>query len=161
MVNNDVLRSVRYILDVRDEAIVDIVRLGGGEITMDDASAFLRNENDPGYRVCGDRVMAHFLDGLIIYRRGRRESEPSRPFDPFVSNNVVLKKLRVAFELKEEDLAAMMNEAGFKVSRPELSALFRNPNHLNYRPCGDQFLRNFLKTLATRVRGTSGSSSGG
>jgi uncharacterized protein YehS (DUF1456 family) len=150
MINNDVLRSVRYMLNVRDEVLVDIVRLGGGEVTMDQTAAFLKNENEPGYQVCGDRVMAHFLDGLIIYRRGPREGAP-RTETP-ISNNTVLKKLRVAFELKEDDLFDLMSAAGFHVSRPELSALFRAPAHKNFRPCGDQFLRNFLKSLSARLR---------
>ena len=150
MIHNDVLRSVRYILNVRDEVLVDIVRLGGGHITMEQASAFLRQETEPGYQLCSDLVMGQFLDGLIVYRRG--PSDAKRPPDPVVSNNVVLKKLRVAFELREDDLIAMMGAAGFNVSRPELSALFRAPGHLNYRPCGDQFLRNFLKSLAARER---------
>jgi uncharacterized protein YehS (DUF1456 family) len=69
-----------------------------------------------------------------------------------MTNNLVLKKLRVAFELKEDDMLAVLHDAGFEVSRPELSALFRAPTHKNYRACGDQLLRNFLKGLTARVR---------
>ena len=104
---------------------------------------------------CDNVVMAHFLDGLIIHRRGRDESAPPRPVEKTITNNTVLKKLRVAFELKEEDCLALMAATGFQVSKPELSALFRNPAHHNFRPCGDQFLRNFLKGLTERVRGAS------
>jgi uncharacterized protein YehS (DUF1456 family) len=152
MIHNDVLRSIRYMLNVYDETLVSIIRLGGGEVSIDDIRAWLEREDAPGYRICPDRVMGWFLDGLIIHRRGPREGAPPRP-EPVVTNNTVLKKLRVAFELREEDVMSLMTAAGFQVSRPELSALFRNPGHHNYRPCGDQFLRNFLKSLTTRVRG--------
>ncbi|MDD5404786.1 MAG: DUF1456 family protein, partial [Sulfuricella sp.] len=64
-----------------------------------------------------------------------------------------LKKLRVAFELKEEDMHKVLELAGFGVSKPELSALFRQKGHKNYRACGDQLLRNFLKGLVIRLRG--------
>jgi uncharacterized protein YehS (DUF1456 family) len=70
-----------------------------------------------------------------------------------VTNNLVLKKLRVAFELKDHDLQQIFKDADFAVSKPELSALFRQPGHKNYRACGDQLLRNFLKGLTMRVRG--------
>ena len=66
---------------------------------------------------------------------------------------MVLKKLRVAFELKDVDMHATFADAGFPVSKPELSALFRQRDHRNFRLCGDQMLRNFLKGLTMWVRG--------
>ncbi|WP_303266377.1 DUF1456 family protein, partial [Pseudomonas aeruginosa] len=78
---------------------------------------------------------------------------PLPPLELPLSNNMILKKLRVAFELKEEDLHAILASVDFPVSKPELSALFRKPGHSNYRTCGDQLLRNFLKGLTLRVRG--------
>jgi uncharacterized protein YehS (DUF1456 family) len=90
---------------------------------------------------------------MVIYCRGRDESRPPRPPETRVTNNVVLKKLRVAFELKDVDMHAVFESAGWPVSKPELTALFRQPGHPNYRPCGDQLLRNFLKGLTMRVRG--------
>jgi uncharacterized protein YehS (DUF1456 family) len=100
-------------------------------------------------------VLAHFLDGLVVQRRGRDESQPARPVEKRVSNNVVLKKLRVAFELKDIDMHQILADAGFPISKPELSALFRQPDHKNFRLCGDQLLRNFLKGLTLRVRGNA------
>ena len=97
-------------------------------------------------------MLAHFLDGLIVHYRGRTEGAP-RPVEKRIDNNVVLKKLRVAFELKDVDLHQAFADAGFPVSKPELSALFRQPGHKNFRPCGDQMLRNFLKGLTLHVRG--------
>jgi uncharacterized protein YehS (DUF1456 family) len=47
---------------------------------------------------------------------------------------------------------AILKAAEFPVSKPELSALFRKFGHTNYRTCGDQLLRNFLKGLTLRVR---------
>lgn len=150
MVNNDVLRSLRYILNVSDAKMAEILRLTGCEVGEGDMVAFLKPEDDAGFRPCGDRLMAHFLDGLVVFKRGRDESRPIPPIELPVTNNMILKKLRVAFELKEEDLHAILDAAGFPVSKPELSALFRKAGHHNYRACGDQLLRNFLKGLALR-----------
>ena len=154
MINNDVLRSIRYMLDLSDGKIVEIARLAGADLALEkeEVHAFLRKEDEEGYAECSDSVLAHFLDGLVVHLRGRDESRPPRPVERRVTNNVVLKKLRVAFELKDVDMHAAFEDAGFPVSKPELSALFRLPGHKNYRACGDQMLRNFLKGLTRRVR---------
>ena len=155
MINNDVMRSIRYMLDLSDNKVIEVIQLAdpGFAIDKDDVRAFLLREDEPGYQACTDRVMAHFLDGLVIHRRGRDESLPPRPVEKRINNNVVLKKLRVAFQLTDVDMHKAFADAGFPVSRPELSALFRQPGHKNFRLCGDQLLRNFLKGLTLRVRG--------
>ena len=155
MINNDVLRSIRYMLDLSDNKVIEIIRLADPEfaIEKEDVRAFLLREDESGYLACTDRVMAHFLDGLVIHRRGRDESLPPRPVEKRINNNVVLKKLRVAFQLTDVDMHKAFADAGFPVSKPELSALFRQPGHKNFRRCGDQLLRNFLKGLALRLRG--------
>ena len=155
MINNDVLRSIRYMLDLGDARVAEIARLADPDfaIDKDEVRAFLLKEDEPGYVACSDAALAHVLDGLIVYLRGRDESVAPRPVEKRISNNVVLKKLRVAFELKDVDMHQVFADAGFPVSKPELSALFRQPGHKNFRPCGDQMLRNFLKGLTLRVRG--------
>ncbi len=150
MLNNDVMRSLRYILNVNDAKIAEITRLTGCEIPDTEAVAYLKNDDEEGFKACPDRIMAHFLDGLVIYKRSRDESRPTPPIELPVTNNMVLKKLRVAFELKEDDLHAILKSVDFPVSKPELNALFRKAGHSNYRACGDQLLRNFLKGLAQR-----------
>jgi len=150
MINNDVMRSLRYILNVNDAKIAEITRLTGCEIPDSEAVAYLKKEDEEGFKPCGDRIMAHFLDGLVIYKRGKDESRPTPPIELPVTNNMVLKKLRVAFELKEDDMHAILQSVDFPVSKPELNALFRKVGHSNYRVCGDQLLRNFLKGLALR-----------
>ena len=155
MITNDVLRSLRYLLETDDTGLASIIALGGGTTTRPEITSFLLREDEPGYLVCPDPLLAQFLDGLIIHRRGREENAPPRAPEKLITNNTVLKKLRVAFELKEDDLIGLMAASGFQVSKPELSALFRNPAHKNFRAAGDQFLRNFLKSLTTRVRGSA------
>ena len=155
MINNDVLRSIRYMLDLSDAKVVEITRLADAGFPIDkpDVEAFLKKDDDDGYVECSNAVLAHFLDGLVIHRRGRNPDLPARPVEKHVNNNVVLKKLRVAFELKDVDMHGIFDAAGFPISKPELSALFRQPGHKNFRLCGDQLLRNFLKGLTLRIRG--------
>ncbi|MCW0448866.1 DUF1456 family protein [Xanthomonas sacchari] len=154
MLNNDILRSIRYMLDLSDQKIVDLAHLADPAFPIDKAQipAWLKKEDEDGFVECSDAVLAHVLDGLVFHYRGRDESLPPRPVEARITNNVVLKKLRVAFQLKDVDMHQIFDAAGFPVSKPELSALFRQPVHKNFRLCGDQLLRNFLKGLTLRVR---------
>jgi uncharacterized protein YehS (DUF1456 family) len=151
MTHNDVLRSVRYLLNVSDATLADIIRLGHGEVSRDEVVAFLKKDDEDGYQACGDAVMARFLNGLVTYKRGKDDSRPPQPVEVPVTNNTVLKKLRVAFELKDDDIIALLQRTGLSVSKTELSAFFRRPDHRNYRECGDQLLRYLLKGLGSRL----------
>jgi uncharacterized protein YehS (DUF1456 family) len=153
MMNNDVLRSIRYMLDIHETKVVEIIKLGGLDVTKAQIATYLKKDEEEGFEPCPDEVMAYFLDGLVFFKRGKDESRPQLPVELPVTNNTVLKKLRVAFELKEDDMHDILKAADFPVSKPELSALFRKAGHNNYRPCGDQLLRNFLRGLTARIRG--------
>ena len=151
MINNDVIRSIRYILNVSEFKLVEIVKLGGGDVTQAAMNTYLKHEDEPGFEECGQKIMSQFLNGLIYFKRGKDEGRPPLQ-DELPTNNVVIKKLRVAFELKDDDILEFLTNAGFAVTKTELSAFFRKEGHHNYRPVGDQFLRNFLKGLSDRVR---------
>lgn len=147
--NNDTLRRLRYNLNLNDNKLVEIFKLSNLSLERDVIHDMLKKEGDEGYLVCSDAVLSSFLDGLIIKRRGKRENAPPSPFNPRISlsNNDILKKLRIALELKEDDILAIMKKAKADITRPELSALFRQRDQKNYKPCGDQFLRNFITGL--------------
>ena len=151
MIHNDVLRSVRYMLDISDKKVIEIIKLGGMDVALEDLVTYLdkKEEDEEGFVRCPDEVMAHFLDGLVTFKRGKDESRPPQPIEVPVTNNIILKKLRVAFELKDDDIIALMGKTGMRVSKPELSAFFRRPDHRNYRDCGDQFLRHLLRGLTS------------
>jgi uncharacterized protein YehS (DUF1456 family) len=154
MINNDILRSLRYMLDLSDQKVVEICQLAQADFPIDKAAVrgLTRKEGDEGFVDCSDAVLAHFLDGLVVFRRGRVPGAAPRAVEKHVSNNVVLKKLRVAFELKDSDMHAIFAASGFEVTRPEMSAFFRDRSHKHYRLCGDQLLRNFLRGLSMRLR---------
>ncbi len=154
MINNDILRSIRYMLDLSDVKVVQITQRAQPDFPLEKADVlrYLKKDEDPDYLPCPDLMMAHFLDGLVLHCRGDNPNAQPRPPVPRITNNVVLKKLRVAFELKDADMHQAFLDAGFPVTKPELSALFRQEDHRNFRACGDQMLRNFLKGLTLRAR---------
>jgi uncharacterized protein YehS (DUF1456 family) len=114
----------------------------------------LKKEDEHGFAVCDDTVMTAFLDGLIISRRGPREVQPGAVQQPdgLLNNNLILRKLRIALELTDADMLAVFDRAGVSISKAELSALFRGVGQRNYKECGDQLLRNFVRglTLGTK-----------
>ncbi len=70
-----------------------------------------------------------------------------------MTNNDILKKLRVALHLRNDEIVEILKLADFKVTTSELGALFRNEDHPKYKECGDQLLRNFLNGLIIHMRG--------
>lgn len=153
MISNDYLRSIRFMLNINDAKMAALMKLNGHQVGTELMQAYLRTEEEDGFIRCPDESMAHFLDGLIIEKRGKDESRSPAPLEIPVTNNVVLKKLKVAFSLKEDDMHEILGLAGFKIGRSEMSAFLRKKGHINYRECGDQFLRNFLKGLSIKLRG--------
>lgn len=154
MTNNDILRRVRYALNIKDSAMVQIFKLADYEIDIKTVLNLLRKEEDAGYIECSDMILATFLDGLIISKRGKRENPNPEVKIPEVplNNNEILKKLRIALELKVEDIIDIMKLANFKATKSEIGALFRKKGHKNYQECLNQFLRNFLLGLTAKYR---------
>ncbi len=154
MNNNDILRRLRYALDISNPTMIEIFQISGCSIEQPTLIKLLKKEEDEDFISCSNPLMSLFLDGLIVHKRGRRGSEAEEPPKPDASlnNNAILKKLRIALDLKEEDMLALMKLAGVAISKSELSALFRNKGHKHYKECGDQFLRNFLQGLTIRHR---------
>lgn len=153
MVNNYTLRSIRYMLNINDTKMVEIVKLAGIEVDRAEMTSWLKPDDDPEYKECSDYIMAHFLNGLIFFRRGKDDRFPAPEIEAVMTNNIVMKKLRAAFALKDTDILDIYASTDFKVSKPELSAIFRKQDHKHYRKCGDQMLRYFLKGLTLKVRG--------
>jgi uncharacterized protein YehS (DUF1456 family) len=153
MTNNDIFRRLRYAIDLSNKAVIEIFSLSGQELTQSEVMALLKKEDEDGYLECSDQALEAFLDGLIIYKRGKREGGPAKAKKATpLSNNEILKKIRIALELKEDEMLALFKLAGFPVSKSELSALFRAKGQENYKECKDQLLRNFLKGLTIRNR---------
>jgi uncharacterized protein YehS (DUF1456 family) len=155
MANNDVLCSIRDALALDDATMIQIFRQAGREVGQSTISALMKNEKQDGYIPCSNPVMGFFLDGLIIHKRGQQDGKPVPADQPVavLTNNAILKKLRIALDLKEDDLVGILQLAGITVSKHELTALFRKQGHKHYKECSNQFLKDFLKGVALRTKG--------
>lgn len=153
MANNELLRSIRDALSLDAATMIQIFRAAGREVGQSAIDAFLKTEDEDDYIPCSNPIMGFFLDGLIIHNRGEKDGGPT-PATALplaeLGNNAVLKKLRIALDLKEDDLIGIFSLAGIVMTKNDLTALFRKPGHKHYKECTDQLLRGFIKGVALR-----------
>ena len=151
MTNNDVLRSIRYTFDLSEPKMVSIFALADTEVTRDQITHWLKKDDDPDYQNCSDAFLATFLNGLINEKRGKKEGVQPK-LEKRISNNIIFLKLKIALNLNADDVLSILELADVRISKHELSAFFRRPDHKNYRDCMDQVLRNFLKGVQLKYR---------
>ncbi|MBT1073400.1 DUF1456 family protein [Pelotalea chapellei] len=155
MANNETLRSIRDALKIDDATMVRIFKESGREVGLSTISAFLSSEDEDDYIPCADPVFGFFLEGLIIHKRGRKDDKASPASQPVsrLSKNDVVKKLRIALDLKEDDLITIFKASGVQISKNDLSSLFRKEGNKHYKECSDQIFKAFLKGLAICCKG--------
>lgn len=151
MTNNDILRRIRYTFDLKDNVMTDIFSLAGLTVTNEQVTGWLKKEGDESYLDLSDKELASFLNGFINFKRGKREGEQPIP-EERLSNNIIFQKLRIALNLKAEDILDILQLVDFRLSKHELSAFFRKPENKHFRECKDQILRNFLLGLQQQFR---------
>ncbi len=142
MIYNDVLRRIRYTFDFSDDQMISMFALTGYTVSRAEISNWLKKEDDADFALINDKFLAIFLNGFIIHQRGRQEGQEP-VVEKRLTNNIILRKLKIALQLKDDDILAILNLVGFHLSRHELSAFFRKTDHPHYRLCKDQVLRNF------------------
>ena len=152
MTNNDVLRKVRFIYDFSDNMIIEIFGRGGLVASRQEISNWLKPDGDEALVNLPDKKLAIFLNGFVELKRGKKDGPPLEP-EKELNNNIILRKLKIALDLKTENMIAIYKMAGVTVSEHEITAFFRKPDQKQYRKCLDQFLRNFLLGLQIKERG--------
>jgi uncharacterized protein YehS (DUF1456 family) len=149
--NNDVLRRIRYAFDFNDSKMMALFALAGLPASREQISAWLKKDDDPDFKGCSDSELATFLNGLIIDRRGKKEG-PLPVAEKRLGNNVIFRKLKIALDLQAEDILEILGSVDVQLSKHELSAFFRKPDHKHYRECKDQVLRNFIHGIQLKYR---------
>ena len=120
-------------------------------VSRSQVSNWLKKDDDPEQQPCDDRILAYYLNGLINEMRGKKDGPQPEPEDK-LSNNIIFKKLKIALNLKADDILRMMAVVDFKMSKHELSAFFRKKGHKHYRECQEQILRKFLHGIQVEYR---------
>jgi len=131
--------------------MISVFSSTGYRVTRAQISDWLKKDDDPAFKKCSDTQLALFLNGFINDRRGKKEGAQPVP-EKRLNNNIIFRKIRIALNLKDEDVLEIIKLAKMNVSKHEVSAFFRKPGHKHYRVCGDQMLRYFLKGLQLKYR---------
>ncbi|QBP40069.1 YehS family protein [Paenisporosarcina antarctica] len=171
MDNNDILIRLRYALDIKNKDMVEVFKLGGIELSKDEVLKVLTKSpddyddeadsifdavEDENHIRLDNAMLETFLNGFIIFKRGKQEPKPGQPEIPALTkeraNNLLLKKVKIALSLTSEDMLDIVETSGVVITKGELSAFLRKEGHKNYKECGDQNARNFLKGLAIKYR---------
>ncbi len=132
--------------------MVSLFGLADLEVTQEQIINWLRKEDDPEYQNFSDAKLAIFLNGLIIDKRGKKDGLQPVP-EKKINNNIIFSKIKIALNLKSEDVLEILALANMKISKHELSAFFRRSDHKHFRECKDQILRNFLNGIQIKYRG--------
>ncbi len=154
MITNTILKKIQKIEKADSDKIYEIFTTNGYELPKRRVEGYLSDENSKEFLDCGYEALGNFLDGLIVYKRGEIKSRGDS--EVRLTNNLILKKLRIAYELKEVDLFAIFNSVEIDITKSELSSIFRSEDHKKYRACPDSILLLFLDGLEICERENEG-----
>ena len=146
MTNNDILDRLRATLKLTDAEVLECFTLVGRTLTSEAQASLGAQGQGEARTLLTDVLLADFLDGLIIARRGPSPSS-SAGHDAVVelSNNMILKKLRIALNLRAEDMLKLFELGGKTLANAELTVLFRKAKNKHYKVCDDELLSAFLE----------------
>ena len=157
MRNNNVLRELGYALDITAEEMVEIFKKSNYNVDILKINNMFKRDKEEGFFNVNDNIMTLFLDGFIIHKRGEnpKKDESAAPVkkDKRLSNNDILKKLKIALNLHSEHISEIMELAGNPVTKLELNAVFRNKENKNFKECNDKYVKKFLEGLKIKNKG--------
>ncbi len=151
MKNNDILRRIRFVFNLDDSKMMKLCSTKENKVSRAEISDWLKRDDDIGHKEMVDVELSIFLNHFIEEKRGKRDGPAPEP-EKRLTNNAVFMKLKIALNLKAEEVIEILELAGFKLGKHELSAFFRKPGHKHFRVCKDQVLRNFLQGMQNKYR---------
>ncbi len=146
MNNNDIFRRLQNIFNLDNNMMMEIFNCTNLKADKDQINNWLKNSDEPGYLKFGDHHLSPFLNGLIDYKRGKKEDSVPRE-EKRLTNNIIFTKLKIALNFKSDDILEIMSLADYPLRKLELSALFRKPGNKHFRECRDDVLEGFFKGL--------------
>jgi uncharacterized protein YehS (DUF1456 family) len=144
---NEILYRVKKALTLSTKEIVNAYTLV--EFTMSEShlDSLLKRRQEKGFMLCSYEELGLFLDGLVVLKRGPSPKKQDEDEVIDLTNNLILKKLRIALELKEAETEIIFGLADITLTKQELKSLFRKEGHKNFKPCSDSLLMAFLDGL--------------
>ncbi len=143
MTNNEILRRIQHSLNLKNAQIIKAFEQAECAVAPDQVNNWLKADSDKSATKMKDKELALFLNGFINLKRGKKEGEQPKP-EQTLTNNMIFMKLRIALNMKAEEVLDVLELMGVSLSKYEVGAYFRKPNNKNYKVCDDQLLCDFL-----------------
>ncbi|ARP37765.1 DUF1456 family protein [Vibrio splendidus] len=143
MTNNEILRRIQHALNLKNAQIIKAIEQADVTVAHDQVINWLKEDNDKSCSTMKDKELAVFLNGFINLKRGKKEGVQPKP-EVALTNNMIFMKLRIALNMKAEDVLDILEVVGISLSKYEIGAYFRKPENKNYKVCEDQLLCDFL-----------------
>jgi len=148
MKTNAIFQKIIQAFSLDIPYVQTLLNVSGIELGEQQIAKLLKREGEGGFKSMPDYVLAIFLNNFINERRGRTaDGEESINKRQKLSNNDVLKKLRVAFNLHEKDVRDVLSLATIELTKSDLSALFRKSGNSHFKACDDELLIDFIEAL--------------
>ncbi|HSR74658.1 MAG TPA: DUF1456 family protein [Sulfurovum sp.] len=144
---NEILYRIKKALNLTDEDIMEAYRLEGYPMEMSRLDSLLKRRQDKNFQLCSYEELGVFLDGLVSLKRGPSPKKNDEEEAIELTNNLILKKLRIALELKETEVEIIFGLADVELTKQQLASLFRKESHKNFKKCSDELLMAFLEGL--------------
>lgn len=144
---NDILFKIKTALSLDNETIIKAYTLVEYEMSQERLTDILKKRQDKGYAEATYEELGLFLDGLILLKRGKASTTKDEDEVFELTNNLILKKLRVALELKEAELIILFALAEVTITKRQIGSLFRKEGGKNFKACSDELLLSFLEGL--------------
>jgi len=144
---NDILFKIKTALSLKNSDIVKLYSLVNYNITEERIDNILKRRQDQGYEEATYEELGLFLDGLVVLKRGENPKKSESDEVVELTNNLILKKLRVAMNLKESELVIVFALAEVTLSKRQIGSLFRKEGGKNFKVCSDELLMAFIEGL--------------
>lgn len=143
---NEILYRIHKALNLSIDEIIKAYELEEYKMEASHLGALLKRRQEDGFMLCSYEELGVFLDGLVTLKRGPSPKKKSEEAVE-LTNNLILKKLRIALELKESETEIIFGLAEVELSKQQLASLFRKEGHKNFKACSDELLMAFLEGL--------------
>jgi len=144
---NEILYRIQKALSLSMADILEAYKLETYEIEPSHLESLLKRRLDKGFKLCSYEELGVFLDGFVTLKRGPSPKKTNDDEAVELTNNLILKKLRIALELKEAETEIIFGLADVELTKQQLASLFRKEGHKNFKPCSDELLMAFLEGL--------------
>jgi len=144
---NDILFKIKTALSLKSSEIIKAYSLVEYTMTEERLNNVLKRRQDQGYEEANYEELGLFLDGLVLLKRGESSNKVESDEVVELTNNLILKKLRVAMNLKESDLVIIFALAEVVLNKRQIGSLFRKEGGKNFKACSDELLFAFIEGL--------------